>query len=268
MEKMKISVVTVCYNAVNDIEKTMLSVVNQTYNNIEYIVIDGVSSDGTIDIIKKYSNKIASFISEPDKGIYDAMNKGIKMATGDYVNFMNAGDVFYDNKVIERIIPLFDVSKSVEFGDISIFKESQMYISKANIDNLYKGKKFSMGFNHQASFVKTEVAKMYLFDLKYKYAADYNMMTLLYKNGHEFHYLNTPIAQYDLTGASSLLHVKEHRLECLNILSPNTLIKNRIIAQLEWWKVVTKSYIVKLFRKLSPSILDSYYSKKRNWEKN
>ena len=90
--QLKISVVTVCYNAVDCIEETMLSVLDQTYPNIEYIVIDGGSSDGTADVIRKYADRLAYWVSEPDKGIYDAMNKGIVAATGDYINFMNAGD--------------------------------------------------------------------------------------------------------------------------------------------------------------------------------
>ena len=94
----RISVVTVCYNAVDCIEQTMLSVLDQTYHDIEYIIIDGGSTDGTVDIIKKYADRLAYWISEPDKGIYDAMNKGIAVATGDYINFMNAG--YFQGSVI------------------------------------------------------------------------------------------------------------------------------------------------------------------------
>ena len=103
MEPIKISVITVAYNASRYIETTILSVINQTYSNIEYIIIDGGSTDGTVDIIKKYSNKISYWISEPDKGIYDAMNKGINKATGEWINFMNAGDTFHNPDTLSAV---------------------------------------------------------------------------------------------------------------------------------------------------------------------
>ena len=103
MSNVKISIVTVCYNAVAVIEKTIQSVLSQTYRNIEYIVIDGASTDGTIDVLKKYQTKISCFISEPDEGIYDAMNKGLKIATGEWICFMNAGDFFYDTEVLNSM---------------------------------------------------------------------------------------------------------------------------------------------------------------------
>ena len=104
MNQHLITIITVSYNAISTIEETILSVINQTYNNIEYIIIDGGSTDGTIDIIKKYQNKIATWISEPDKGIYDAMNKGIKLATGKWINFMNCGDSFYNIDTIKQVV--------------------------------------------------------------------------------------------------------------------------------------------------------------------
>jgi glycosyltransferase involved in cell wall biosynthesis len=96
-----ISIITVVYNGVSTLEQTILIVINQTYKNIEYIIIDGGSIDGTVDIIKKYEDKLAYWVSEPDKGIYDAMNKGIDKATGEWINFMNAGDCFNFYNILE-----------------------------------------------------------------------------------------------------------------------------------------------------------------------
>lgn len=120
---MKISVVTVCYNAADTIEKTMLSVLNQTYHDIEYIIIDGGSTDGTVEIIRKYADRIAYWVSEPDKGIYDAMNKGIKVATGEWINFMNAGDEFYDKNVLTNILSTDSINEySFLFSDFYVYE--------------------------------------------------------------------------------------------------------------------------------------------------
>ena len=111
MEKLKMSIVTVVFNGENYLERTIKSIVNQTYKNVEYIIIDGNSKDGTLAIIDKYKENISYWISEPDKGIYDAMNKSLDLITGDFVWFINAGDEIHDNKTIENLIKQSEKTK-------------------------------------------------------------------------------------------------------------------------------------------------------------
>lgn len=190
-----ISIITVAYNASNTIETTILSVVNQTYPNIEYIIIDGGSTDGTIDIIKKYENKITKWISEPDKGIYDAMNKGINLARGEWINFMNCGDSFYENNTLQVISDTIINSKDINviYGNSIISLDRFKYIVlPKELENLSS----HLPFCHQCSFVQTSLAKKYPFELKYKFVADYNFFYQLFLKKHIFLYINKPIAYY------------------------------------------------------------------------
>ena len=120
----KVSIITVVYNGIEFLEETIKSVIAQTYPNIEYIIVDGGSKDGTLDIIKKYEAHISKWISEPDKGIYDAMNKGIDLATGDWQNFLNAGDSFVDNNVLEKIFTTNLENITLVYGDIIAIREN------------------------------------------------------------------------------------------------------------------------------------------------
>lgn len=148
MNNPKISVVTVCYNAEDIIEQTILSVINQTYNNIEYIIVDGSSKDGTMSIVNKYKDKIAIVLSEPDKGVYDAMNKAIRLSTGEWLNFMNAGDTFADNNVIEKVFKS-DIPEKAEF----IY--SDYYVKNKNGATIRGNCSIEAGvINHQSSIYK------------------------------------------------------------------------------------------------------------------
>lgn len=195
---LKISVVTVCYNAADSIEQTMLSVLGQSYPDIEYIVIDGGSTDGTVDIIKKYADRLAYWVSEPDKGIYDAMNKGIAAATGSYINFMNSGDSFYDNRVVEAVVPyLSSDMKAVIYGNAAICN-GEKYIIKKPIPIEKINQQGCLC--HQAAFIGNLNLK---YDLQYTLVADYALFAELYiERKWSFKYIDIPICIYELSGVS------------------------------------------------------------------
>lgn len=197
MGGIKISVVTVCYNAANSIEGTIKSVINQTYENIEYIIIDGGSTDGTVDIIKKYEDRISYWVSEPDHGIYDAMNKGIAVATGGYINFMNAGDKFCSHETLNEFVPQISESTIIAFGNWHItlngLKQSRKPLS-------WKYLKRQIPFCHQAAFYQTKYHKNHLFSPELKLVADYKIVYDAYCFDHvKFQYIPLYVADYDIT---------------------------------------------------------------------
>lgn len=181
MECPKVSIITVCYNAASVLEATMQSVLNQTYSNMEYIIIDGGSKDDTADIVSKYRSRIAVYVSEPDKGIYDAMNKGLKHATGEWINFMNAGDTFHDERVLEDVFgdssPFADKLHSLKIigGNTNNVHADHSWIHKAEPAEVIPNR---IPFSHQACFVRPPFS----FDLKYKLAADYKVLYDTYYN--------------------------------------------------------------------------------------
>ena len=206
MESQKISVVTVCYNAVTVIEETMLSVLNQTYPNVEYIIIDGGSTDGTVDIIKKYAEKLAYWVSEPDKGIYDAMNKGIAVATGEYLNFMNAGDSFHNNDVIRSVFSKkYPLNCNVIYGKTKVtYKMGTYIVTPPKIKTLLK----KMCLCHQSIFVKTQAYRNNKFDVSYKVIADYVFLLHLYQQTPDsFFFYHDVVSNYDAVGGFSYKNI-------------------------------------------------------------
>ena len=205
---MKVSIVTVVRNAVDKIESTIKSVVTQDYDNVEYIVIDGASTDGTLEIINRYRDNITIVISEADSGIYDALNKGVKMATGDWIGLMNAGDTFFSGNVLSKVFgnnqSLCNVD--VVYGDaIAVDDETELFCKASeSISDLEKGP----CYRHGASFVKRDIHTRYLFDLSKKplldFALDYEQIFRMYKGGATFQKMPFPIIKYELRGASTV----------------------------------------------------------------
>lgn len=201
----KISVVTVTYNCVDVLENTLESVINQKYSNVEYIVIDGNSKDGTLHLINKHKDRISIFVSEPDKGIFDAMNKAINLATGDWILFMNAGDTFANDDVLTSVFSNhIESNVGVVFGDAYFKRKSGLSLYHGIPFYRNKDKYKGMGICHQSIFVRADLAKLNPFNLDYKYTADYNMVMSIYNNGYKFFETDVVISVYDLTGVSTL----------------------------------------------------------------
>jgi len=184
---MKLSLVTVSKNSERTIEQTIQSVLSQSYPNIEYIFIDGGSTDGTVDIIKKYEDRVTYWVSEPDSGIYDAMNKGIKKATGDIVGILNTDDFYANEKVLEKVVQCFEKDKEVDacYGDL-------VYVKKNNPDKIvrywktgeYKEKLLKYGWMppHPTLFVRRDVYdRCGLFRTDFSIAADYEFILRILK---------------------------------------------------------------------------------------
>lgn len=204
---MKISIITVCFNSVQTIAQTIQSVAEQTYPDIEYIIVDGGSTDGTIDIIKQNENIISKWISEPDKGLYDAMNKGINLATGEYIGIINADDVFYDRNVIEKVEDFLRLHKlDASIGNIIQFKPASKVIRKYNSQS-WKPEKLSIGFMppHPSIFIKRSLFNLYgNYVLNLKIGADYELITRFFlKNKIHWKYLDLITHKMLMGGLSS-----------------------------------------------------------------
>lgn len=204
----KLSVITIVYNNEKDIERTMLSVFDQTYKNIEYILIDGKSTDATIDIINKYKDRIAKIISEPDKGIYDAMNKGLALATGDYVLFMNSGDEIYAPETVANVFASAP-SGDIYYGETEMFNEKweslgqRRHRAPEHFD--WQSFKFGMNVSHQAIYVKRSLTQPY--DLQYKYSSDIDWIIRAAKNSSNIVNTHLYVAKYLVGGMSKHKHM-------------------------------------------------------------
>ncbi len=181
-----ISIITVVYNSERFIERTIKSIINQTYSNIEYIIVDGASADGTINIIKKYEKYIGKWISEKDNGLYDAMNKAIKMATGNYLLFINSGDEIYTENILTDIFSKLDNLPDVIYGETEIVDFSGQSVGMRRHSTpeklTWRSLRFGMKVCHQSILVKKELVEPYR--LNYNYSSDFEWVIRVLKRAN------------------------------------------------------------------------------------
>lgn len=208
---MKISIITVCLNAEKTIEKTIKSVVEQDFKDVEYIIVDGKSTDNTLEVVSKYKDRIAKVVSEPDAGLYDAMNKGIQLATGNIIGIINSDD-WYEDGIFQQVNQCFEeVDAEVVYGRMNIHNENgyERTLIPTDIQKIY----YEMEVPHPTVFMRREVYKMYGgFDLQYSVAADYDYLLRLYVKGIKFHCMDLVLANFCIGGIScqkSIICAKE-----------------------------------------------------------
>lgn len=203
----KISIITIVFNNVRDIEYTIQSVIQQTYTNVEYIVIDGLSTDGTLDIIERYRPHIDVLISERDKGIYDAMNKGLTHATGDYVLFLNSGDELFEAGTLAKIFDREDLA-DIYYGETKLIDEQRRVLGdrRHRVPASFSWKSFRFGMNvcHQAIYVKRSLAEPY--DTQYRLSADIDWVIRAAKKAQKIVNVECYVAKYLVGGMSQQRH--------------------------------------------------------------
>lgn len=233
---MKVSIITVTYNSAQTLARTMDSVSSQTYPNIEHIIVDGASTDGTVDIIKQCQGSVAYFVSEPDKGIYDALNKGLKKATGDIIGQLNSDDVFADNRVIELIVKRFENKQcDVVYGNLIYQPQCP---DKDKVFRYWKSNRFDpkclkYGWMppHPTLYCKKEVYdKVGHFDTKFRISADYDFVLRVFSNlDYKTSYLPAVLVRMNIGGVS------------------NSSFRNIICKMVEDYNVLKKNHIGSLF---------------------
>ncbi|HEY1037857.1 MAG TPA: glycosyltransferase family 2 protein [Bacteroidia bacterium] len=201
----KLSVITINYNDAKGLKETILSVVEQTRKDFEFVVIDGGSTDGSVDVINEYKDLISIWTSEKDKGIYDAQNKGIQKASGEYVLFLNSGDTFYSNQVVDKFYNFLQENDSAMiYGNTNLVNGNKNELlvqpGKLPMEFWYMGT-----LNHQAVFMKRDLFERFgLYDLKYRICADFDLFLRAYvKDPGMFAHINETICNYDQTGFSA-----------------------------------------------------------------
>lgn len=206
----KFSIITVTYNAAQVLEDTIQSVITQTYKGVEYIIIDGGSKDGTLDIINRYKTHIHTVISEPDKGLYDAMNKGIRVATGDYICFLNAGDALHEDDTLLLMVHSItgEVLPDVLYGETQLVDEEGHFVRMRRLSApeqlTWKSFRKGMLVCHQAFFARRKLVEPY--DLHYRFSADFDWCIRIMKKSHNLHNTHLTLIDYLNEGMTTRNH--------------------------------------------------------------
>jgi len=245
---MRITVVTVSFNTRQIIEKTILSVLSQNYPDIEYIIIDGGSSDGAQEIIEKYRPSLAHYVSERDGGIYFGMNKGIDAATGDYLLFLNAGDVFADDHVVSDMAGFISGHPDVDvaYGNSEQLLEYGAYIVKPAAAYM----NHRMGISHQATFVKLPLLRSHKFDTRYRFAADFEQLSHFYLSGARFAYCDRLVARVEMTDGATYRHYIESANEMYDIIESRGIDVSK-----QRKSQIRRKKLTRLFRNLVPATI-------------
>lgn len=211
-----VSIITPCLNSEKTIEQTIKSVINQTYPKIEYIIVDGESTDGTLGIVEKYKDKISKVVSEKDDGIYDAMNKGLHLSTGDLVGIINADD-WYEANAVENIVAAFEENPNahVFYGNLNMYYQDNFIKTRypPPAHKLHTGP----ALPHPPIFIVGDIYRKYGFGTGYGVAEDWELLLKLYSQGYHFKYINANIADFRIWGESWVQNPLKIRLNRLKI---------------------------------------------------
>lgn len=208
----KFTIITVTYNAGKVLEDTIQSVIFQTYRNVEYIIVDGGSTDNTLEIVHRYHNRISKIVSEPDKGLYDAMNKGIRLATGDYLCFLNAGDELHENETLQQMVHSLKGNQlpDVMYGETAIVDEEGhfLHMRRLSAPERLNWKSFKQGMLvcHQAFFARRELAVANLYNLQYRFSADFDWCIRIMKEAKCLHNTRLTLIDYLNEGMTTRNH--------------------------------------------------------------
>lgn len=207
----KFSVITVCYNAQATLEDTIQSVIAQTYHHVEYIIVDGASKDRTLSIINRYRDRITTVVSKPDKGLYDAMNKGLRLATGDYVCFLNAGDSFHEDDTLQQMVhTLRELTElpDVLYGETALVDAEGHFVRMRRLQApehlTWHSFRQGMLVCHQAFFAKRTLAEPY--DLRYRFSADFDWCIRIMKKSKVLHNTHLTLIDYLEEGMTTRNH--------------------------------------------------------------